>query len=265
MKTVLLTSNSLRHKYLAHQISENTVLQLVITEKKSPAITDTSGLDSTDAAFIDQHFKKRAASEVKYFGAYPNFPESTELLELAHGTINSGQVFERLKALEPDYIILFGTSIIKAELLNHFKNRLINFHLGLSPYYRGSATNLFPLFYYEPECIGGTLHLATPEVDRGAILYQFRPEIARDDSLHDIGNKTILKGGKLLPTVLEAFRKAEIKTIEQQGAGKVCKIKDLTPEKLRKIYQNMENGMIGKYLRYKRNRDQACEIVESEL
>ncbi|WP_175494738.1 formyltransferase family protein [Salegentibacter flavus] len=264
MQTVLLTSNNLRHKYLAHQISENTDLQLVITEKKSPAITDTSGMDPADATFIDQHFKKRAASEEDYFGAYHNFPEA-ELLEVEHGMMNSGQVVERLKALDPVFILLFGTSIIMSQILNHFKNRVINFHLGLSPYYRGSATNLFPLYYNEPECIGATLHLASAEVDRGAILYQFRPEISKDDSLHDIGNKTILKGGKLLPKVLEAYRNTEIETIEQQGAGRVCKIKDLTPEKLQKIYQNIEQGLIEEYLQDKKRRDLAFKIVQPEL
>lgn len=262
MKIVVLTSDSLRHKYIAHCLAEQLNLVLVITEKKSPAITDTSSLDKEDAALIEQHFLKRKESEEEYFGLYRDFPSTSELLEIKHGQINSPEVMEAIKNTQPDFIILFGTSIIKEKLLNKYPRRIINLHLGLSPYYRGSATNLFPYYYEEPECVGGTIHLATPKVDKGEILHQFRPDIRPGDSLHYIGNKVILKGGEVLPEILRKYEKGELKPKKQTGSGRICRNKDLSPDLLRNIYKEFEKGLITEYLREKEKRDAEKPIIE---
>jgi methionyl-tRNA formyltransferase len=193
MRIVLLTSDNLRHKAIANSLAKKLELQLVITERKSPAITDTSSFSKEDAEFIKQHFQQRKNTEEKFFGQFKNFPGKAKIIKVAHGQINSWPVLTEIEKTQPDYIILFGTSIIKEQLLSRYPGRIINLHLGLSPYYRGSATNLFPFYYGEPECIGGTIHLATAEVDKGEILYQFRPDMTKEDNLHDIGNKVILK------------------------------------------------------------------------
>ena len=96
-----------------------------------------------------------------------------------------------------EYIILFGSSIIKPPLLEFFNKKIINIHLGLSPYYRGSGTNFWPLVNNEPECVGATIHLAVLKVDAGSILAQARPEsLSELDNSHDIGCKAIISGTK---------------------------------------------------------------------
>jgi methionyl-tRNA formyltransferase len=262
MKAVLLTSDSLRHKYIAHCLAKQLDLALVITEKKSPGITDITSLDEKDAAFISEHFLKRKNSEEKYFGQFREFSFFSELLEVNHGQINSQEVIEAIEKAQPDYIILFGTSVIKKCLLNKYPGRIINLHLGLSPYYRGSATNLFPYYYEEPECVGGTIHLATSEVDKGEILHQFRPDINPNDSLHDIGNNVILKAGKILPEILKKYDRGDIKPREQKGAGRLCRNKDLSPDLLREIYRKFEEGLIPEYLAEKKERDAGKPIIE---
>ena len=261
MKVVLLTSDSLRHKAIAHVLAKQLDLALVITEKKSPSIADTASLEKEDAAFIEQHFLDRKNSEEEYFGEYRDFPSASELLEVKHGQVNSQKVIEAIEKAEPDYIILFGTSIIKKNLLNKYTGCIINLHLGLSPYYRGSATNLFPYYYNEPECVGGTIHLATSDVDKGAILYQFRPDISRKDSLHDIGNKVILKGGKILHEVLKKYDSEKLKPKVQSGSGHLCKNKELSPNIVRQIYKKFEAGLIEDYLAEKEKRDADRPII----
>ncbi len=261
MKIAFLTSNSLRHKYVAHAILEHLDLELIITEKKAPAITSTKGYSRTDAIFMQEHFSLRESSEQKYFGNFQEFPEGIEFRELTHGKINTPEIRKLLTKSGVDYIILFGTSIISDEILETFPNRVINFHLGLSPYYTGSATNLFPYYYNEPECIGGTIHLASSKVDQGAILKQFRPEINLCDDLHEIGNTVILKGGKLLPEILMKYDQNKLETKKQRSEGKVYKNKDLTPDKLRSIYLNFKKGMIKEYLKFKEARDKKKPII----
>ena len=262
MKTVLLTSNSLRHKCIAAQLAMTTDLALVVTESKSPQITNTSGYSGEDAAFLDRHFGARASSEREFFGNYSGFPQNIPALTVEHGKINSPEVFKKITDADPDLIVLFGTSIIKDPLLKEFGGRIINLHLGLSPYYRGSATNLYPYLFEEPECIGATLHLATSEVDKGAILCQLRPEISKEDNLHSIGNRVILETGQILPEVLRKYISGKIEPVIQESSGKLCRISDITPKVLRKIYRNFDKGMIPRYLEDKVERDAKKPIVE---
>ncbi|SDR69351.1 formyltransferase family protein [Christiangramia echinicola] len=261
MRTALLTSNSLRHKYLAQMLANESNLELIITEKKSPRITATDQYSTTDASFIKKHFTLRQQAEEKYFGDFNEFPSTSEIIKAEHAAINSSKIRKILIQADPDYIILFGTSIIGNDLLEDFPSRIINFHLGLSPYYKGSATNLFPYFYNEPECIGGTFHLASAKVDQGNILKQFRPYIYEDDDLHDIGNKVILQGGKLIPQILQKYAQDKIKPVKQESTGKVFRNKDLDPEKLRNIYLNFKTGMISEYLCKKKLRDKEKPII----
>ena len=111
----------------------------------------------------------------------------------------------------------------------------------MSPYYKGSATNLFPLLYGQPQCIGATIHLAEKKVDSGKILHQLRPEFSHDDNLHDAGNKVIKKAGMRLPEILKLYFQGKIIPEEQKNSGRICRNSDLTPEKLRNIYNNLEN------------------------
>ncbi|ADF51459.1 formyl transferase [Zunongwangia profunda SM-A87] len=257
---MLFTSDAKRHKYIAKELAEHTSLQLIVDEKKSVSITKNNGLNDEDTLFWKNHFKLRENSEKQFFKDI-EFPENVELLSLEHGKINSELVQEKLKEIRPDFIILFGTSIIKRDILNLFPNKFINLHLGLSPYYKGSATNLFPFYYKEPECVGATIHIASEKVDAGAILCQLRPEIEVKDDMHTTGNKVILKAGKLLPKILQDYNSGKIDLKKQSKSGKELRIKDLNISILKEIYKNFEQGMIIDYIRDKEQRDLSKPIV----
>lgn len=262
MKVVLLTSNSLRHKYIAASIARELDLVLIVTEKKSASIEESNGYKKEDIEFLAGHFKERIKTEARFFGAYDEFPKEVPRIDVPHGSINSSEIHQIIQQTSSELILLFGTSIVREPLLKTFKGNMINLHLGLSPFYKGSATNLFPYLYKEPECVGATIHMATSQVDQGAILHQFRPEIKVNDNLHEIGNSVIERAGQVLPEVLQKYITGEIEPQLQNQAGRLCRNKDLTPNALRKIYRNFEEGMIKRYLGEKEIRDRNKPIVE---
>lgn len=261
MNLLLLTSTSLRHRYLAHQLSEHFELELVIAEAKSEKIEATSTLPEEDAEFMARHFQLRADSEREFFGVFEHFPEEVPLLELPHGEINALATSELIENIAPDFIVLFGSSILKNSLMDSYKGRIINLHLGLSPYYTGSATNLFPYYYNDPESIGATIHLASEKVDEGAILHQLRPDMEVGDDLHQIGNRVIQEAGKQLPEVLKKYEGGQLTPQLQQPPGRICRNKDLTPQLLREIYRKFDQGLIREYLHEKEQRDLTRNIV----
>lgn len=263
IKIVLLTSDSYRHQYIAHQLAKHFELSLIVTEKKSPQIENTQDLREEDAEFVKKHFQWRVDRERFYFKEFITFPEDSQLLEVTHGQINSDEVFLAIKEKNPSVIVLFGTSIIKNPLMDFYKGKIINLHLGLSPYYKGSATNLFPILYKEFEAIGATIHIATEKVDDGPILHQLRPIIETTDNLHDIGNKVILQAGIDLPLVIERWSQGYIKGEIIQGSGIICRIKDLSISVLRNIYDNMQTDILQAYQLQEQKRCLLKPIVQN--
>ena len=168
-----------------------------------------------------------------------------------------------MKKTNPDLIVLFGTSIIKNPLLSYYKNKIINIHLGLSPYYRGSGTNLWPLFNNEPECVGATIHLAEELVDAGKILHQIRPEINKNDDIHKIGNRTILTLAKDINRVILGYYNGSIKPVNQLIGKKVYKKSDFNTQTLFTINKKLKDGMISKYITNQKTIDDKKPIVKA--
>ena len=80
-----------------------------------------------------------------------------------------------MAAARPDVVLVFGTGILREPLLSAFDGRIINIHLGLSPYYRGAGTNFWPLVNREPEYVGATIHYLDAGIDTGPIISHARP------------------------------------------------------------------------------------------
>ncbi|NUN07810.1 MAG: hypothetical protein HUU54_01380 [Ignavibacteriaceae bacterium] len=263
MRIVLLTSNHRRHKYIARILKKSFDLIGVISEEKTAFVKDYSQLPSEDQIFMQRHLIAREEAEQKYFTKSDEFPEVDAYVLIKKGQINSPEIVSLIRDMEPTYLVLFGTSIIKTQLLELFPQRIINIHLGLSPYYRGSGTNLWPLYFNEPECVGSTIHLAINEVDAGGILAQLRPNLDYSDSVHDIGNKVILKVGEKLPDILQQFLSGRQSLTKQNiTGGKLFRRRDLNSEILKVIYQNIANGVVPDYLSNKVLRDMKKPIIE---
>lgn len=261
VKVVLITGNELRHRYVAATCAKKFDLAYVYLEQKAN-IHEKFELSQDEAALMAKHFQLRTESEQKYFGSYSN-TKSYKHRFIETGESNSPAVVDEIKKLSPDYIILFGSSLIKESLLSHFENRVINIHLGLSPYYRGSGTNFWPLVHNKPECVGATIHLATSQVDAGNILQQVRPQVSNGDSIHDMGNMTIIAAMEVLPAVIGLYQQHGIEPVKQNlETGFVCKRKDLTPEAIRLMYRNFDNGIIASYLRDREKRNNNYPIVD---
>ncbi len=259
-KIIILTSKAKRHQYFVHTLAEAFEVVGVIQEAKKP---QAAGATSAEDAVITKHFAERDEAEERYFGAHGALRVADSLV-IENGGINSQEVFEWIQSRSPDYIVLFGTGIVKDPILSAFDGRVVNIHLGLSPYYRGSGTNFWPLVDGLPECVGATIHLATLAVDGGPILLQVRPSVEPTDKNHDVGCKTIIAGAAGMVRALEAYQKGKI-TLHQQpvGVGKVYKKAHFNADAVLTMWRNFEQGMMPAYVAKRAERDAKYPIVES--
>jgi len=263
-KVLLITGNGRRHRYAANLIAKNLNLCGAVFETKASVTGNQATDPNREEKIIQKHFRQRDEAEIKHLGELVTASTKITTLEVEHGASNSTPVFEWVQKQNPDLLLLYGSSIIKPPLLDYYDGKIINMHLGLSPYYRGSGTNFWPLVEGLPECVGVTIHIATSKVDAGSIITQVRPQsISTDDNAHDIGTKTIIAGLTKMCEIVPRFMSKQIELFSQDlSEGKLFKRKDFTADAVLKLWENLENGMIEKYLNHKKNRDSKFPIIE---
>jgi methionyl-tRNA formyltransferase len=265
LRLVAVVGDHLRHRWYASELAADPRFRLAgVVSERQPS--QPEGRTGNEQELVSRHFAARREAEERHFGAAPGWSElGADVVEVADGEANGTDVFEWVSARVPDLLLTYGCGILRTPLLDLCAGRTINVHLGLSPYYRGHATNFWPLVNGEPECVGATIHLATADVDAGPILRQARPQMAPGDGQHDIGCKALAAGVDALREVLPAFAAGRVVPVPQAPGGRVYRRRDFeeqATEALTTLRERFEAGMIATYLAQKPARDGGFPIVE---
>jgi methionyl-tRNA formyltransferase len=258
---IVLTSTMRRHQFVANTLAARMDVACVWQEKKSFEPLKYAG-STADEAVIARHFAARDASEDAYFSEHPRV--LAPVRTVAPGGCNDPNELEIMRKLNPDVVLVFGTGLLKQPLIDAFAGRVINIHLGLSPYYRGAGTNFWPLVNREPEYCGATIHFLDAGVDSGPMIEHVRPDIESADGPHDIGNKTIIAAANALAAVAIAHAASPLRGVPQQGDGRVYKRADFSAAAVDRLYSNFANGMIEDYLENRLARDAKVPLVTME-
>lgn len=240
-----MTSNAQRHKFLANTVGKSANEVLVVSECKS-ATKDNVG---QNASLIDEHFSLRDSTEASFFRGSDSF--KFQCLPILHKEINRRFVFDVAKQFNPDLIIVYGSYIVREPLLSLLPyGKIINIHLGLSPFYRGSGTNFWPFVNNELEYVGSTLLYIDKGIDTGDIVSHIRPNLTPEDNVHTAGCKVILSTAKVVEKLVKSIGNGNVpKAVKQWKCtpsryyGKA----DFNEEILQKYYKNLENGMVSQY------------------
>jgi len=247
MRTVLLTSNNLRHFYIASCLAKFSFLEAVFAEKKASAPREC--YLEEDLKLLSHWLRERSETEEAYFYNEFKFFKSS-LLGIIHeikpNEINNPKIFEQIKKINPDAVIVFGSSIIRDPLLSLIKSRAFNIHLGISPQYRGSATNFWAIYNNDFHNIGVTIHFIDQGIDSGDIIHQGRVNIDMIDTPHTLGCKAIIKGGELIMKILQELKENKlVAQIQNRAEGKLYRRMDLKAEHIlevkRSFYGNLVN------------------------
>ena len=83
--------------------------------------------------------------------------------------INSQEVYDTLKKISPDLLVIWGGYIVQQHILETAK-QCINMHFGVCPYYRGVNGVHHAILRDDLENIGITIHYAVSKVDAGEII-----------------------------------------------------------------------------------------------
>lgn len=245
---IVLTSSELRHQYFAIQLIKGLGAKVIVETRESRP--DRPGL----TPLMKKHFSAFRETENAFFRQYVDLNiallKANTLFEIPSGKINDPDVVQKISSYHPEVVSVFSTSLIKEELISKFERKMINLHAGLSPYYRGSGTNLFPFYNEELEYVGMTVHYINKGIDSGDILLQGRPLFVPCDNTHTIGCKNIILGASLVIQVIQAYLSAGgLDAVKQNlKQGKLYLKKDFKDSVIEQVQKNLKNGVVETYL-----------------
>jgi methionyl-tRNA formyltransferase len=262
MRVIVLTSSMRRHRYVANTLQQKLDVACVWQEEKSfePLRYAT---DPGEEAVIARHFDAREVSEETFFSGHDRVQAPARVV--SPGGCNAAAEIDAMRRLAPDAVLVFGTGLLKEALIATFPRRILNIHLGLSPYYRGAGTNFWPLVNGEPVYCGATIHFLDAGVDSGPIVAHVRPDLRAEDGPHEIGNRTIVSAADMLGRAAQALDRGDLHGVEQAGDGRLYRRADFSAAAVTRLYENFANGMIPAYLRDRVARDAAVPIVTMEV
>lgn len=149
------------------------------------------------------------------------------LLEEGHSVVHKSNRVAIEDVKDFDFVISFGYRyIIKKDVIQACKGALINLHISLLPYNRGSHPNFWS--FYDNTPAGVTIHLIDEGLDTGDILLQkecnFDIEIETFNSTY---TKLINEIENLFKSNINRILSKNIAPVKQQGKGTYHKSSDL--------------------------------------
>ena len=144
---------------------------------------------------------------------------------------------------------IFGPDMIKEPILSNLPQVKMNLHLGLSPWYKGSATLFWPFYFLQPQYAGITLHNISEKPDQGDIFHQSTPKLSLGDGIHDVAAKAVIQAREdVIKMVLKFNKNGQLKFTQQRTTGRVWRTIDFQPAHLRVIYNLFNNDIVDYYL-----------------
>ncbi len=194
MKIILLCSDNHNQIALANKIANRFNLTGVVIEKHQKKKISFS-LAQLRERILDRtifySIHRAWYNLMQYYKSiYPDLPE-TQKIEV--GKINSTDTIEFISKLNPDLLMVSGTSIIGKQILNlPIAKGIVNLHTGLSPYIKGApnctnwciAKNSFHL-------IGNTVMWIDAGIDSGNIITTEQIIVQGQETLEELHLKVM--------------------------------------------------------------------------
>lgn len=186
MRITVFTSNQPRHLHLINCLAENAEKVYAIQECSTIFPGEVEDFYKKSEVF-QKYFAKVIEAEKNVFGHQSFLRENVSQFAMKFGDLNRLPLDRFSDALDSDLYVVFGASYIKGPLIDFLVSKgCINLHMGLSPFYRGTATNFWPLYDGKPEFVGATIHLISKGLDSGDILFHALPK-AKPYDPYEIG------------------------------------------------------------------------------
>lgn len=245
----LITGPDLRHRYFINRLNREFAIQSVFVE--TVIYPDFTSPSDEDREASEWFFRRRDEYEQDTFAESEYWPRKNEpdFFYIETGQINSPEILKIFQAQDPEIILMFGSSLIGSEMMKSFPDRILNLHLGLSGYYRGSSCNFWPIFDERLDRLGATLLKINTGIDTGEIVAQGTIEIEKGDTEQSLMGKPLILGMDLTVQAVHQCLKYKCPSLSLDRNGKLFQKKDFKPEAIGKVKAMVENGRLDDLIR----------------
>ena len=130
--------------------------------------------------------------------------------------VNDTSAIKKIKSYKCDYLISMSyDQIFGKKILTLMKNKIINCHAGLLPFYRGRNILNWALVNDE-KFFGVTTHLINEKIDQGNIIKQIKIKISKSDNYETLLKKAEKNCSKLLYSTIKIIQKGKFTTLSQK-------------------------------------------------
>jgi|GEM_PF-6451422 len=124
-----------------------------------------------------------------------------------------------LKDLQPDYLLLCGTRLIKPHILSIPKKGTLNAHSAMLPHYRGAKSEYWILSKGDTQFAGVTIHWVDATLDTGDLCLQEQLPVSTCETTKTLRAKSITLSAHLFSEVLRRLAHGETLRTPQVGGS----------------------------------------------
>lgn len=250
-RVLLLCGRSPRHLYVANTLCDSADVVAIVQETGG----EWNLRKLMKALRPDNFFRKlwrwlrdrrryTGNGEARFFfsSGEPALQQPELVREVPH--INHPSVVQLADELQPDVIAVFGTSLIRGELLDRGRIGIVNLHGGLSPEYRGADCTFWALYNGEPEKVGCTLHFIDAGIDTGRLIAHISPEISVDDDELKLFWKAVRDSAGVYAQALDRLAGGEALGVVQPGKGRLYQVKQRGLRQEKVVERRLREGLL---------------------
>jgi len=243
-KIVLMVGDGLRHQYFFRQLnSRHPIAAVLIQSSNYPEPTAKS--------------KEEENAWNWFFSRRENFEKDSltpslklkplnkpDIINLENNELNTMDTLSLIKKYAPGFIAVFGTGIIKEEMLSHYPDSIYNLHVGIPEFYRGSSCNFWPIHNRDFKNLGATVHKIDKGVDTGNIAGKSFIPLSLDDNEQSIMWKTLKAGTQLMDETIQKWKRGTLHLKSQKRIGKLYKMNEFKPAAILNVKSMVESGVL---------------------
>lgn len=251
LRVMVLCGRSPRHLYVANALCRAADVIAIVQETGS----DVSWRSLAKKLRPDRLARKAwrwlrdrrrytGQGEARFFfgdGA-PRLDRADLVREVPH--INHTDVVALARELKPDLLAVFGTSLIRGELLQQGRLGIANLHGGLSPEYRGADCTFWALYNGEPHKVGCTLHWIDAGIDTGGLIAHVSPEVRDDDDELTLFWRAVRTSADVYSQLLRRLAAGERFGQVQPHKGRLYQVKQRGWRHERRLARQLRGGML---------------------
>lgn len=232
LRLMILCGRSARHLYVANALCRAGEPVAIVQEtgsewslRKTLKKLRPDNLSRKVWRWLRDRRRYTGNPEARFFfpDGNPKLDRPNLVREVPH--INHADVVRLAREIKPDLICVFGTSLIRGDLLKEGRLGIVNLHGGLSPEYRGADCTFWALYNGEPEKVGCTLHYIDAGIDTGRLIAHVSPAVRKGDTELVLFWRAVKDSAEVYAEAISRLGQREPLGAAQPGKGRLYQVK----------------------------------------